>query len=304
MKPAAKIGSSVVFLNPTTCGISKDGGALFRVDKTKGVRTDQLDDELNAHVDAYLSGTMPDGSRAEPVTTQRARTLVPRYHDPRWDAPFDALLESARLDAVTLGDLQDAGELAVRTGHGSPSADFRTGDVPYIKVSDLRALRVNTNPTNMIPRELARKFWRSDDSGLQGWDLLTPNRASSNIGEFVVLLPGEEDVVLTKEIFVLRTTKKSRAGLDPFYLLWALSLQAVRRQWQRVTFMQTNREDVGDRYREVRIPAPRNATWAATVSAPFRDYFTTLADARTKFLERVRAVESGDDPMRFIGTIR
>ena len=30
---------------------------------------------------------------------------------------------------------------------------------------------------------VARSFWRDSDSGLQAWDLITPNRASSNIGE-------------------------------------------------------------------------------------------------------------------------
>src|SRR3989442_6340131 len=43
----------------------------------------------------------------------------------------------------------------------------------------------------------------------------------------------------------------------------------------RVALMQTNREDVGKRYREIVIPDPENKKWADTVSAPFREYFTT-----------------------------
>lgn len=93
-------------------------------------------------------------------------------------------------------------------------------------------------------------------------------------------------MVLTKEMFVVRV---ARADLvDPFYLLWALSLKAVRDQWRRVTLMQTNREDCGQRFREIVLPKPKSKAWAESTSAAFRDYFQTIADARTAFIERVR----------------
>jgi type I restriction enzyme M protein len=45
--------------------------------------------------------------------------------------------------------------------------------------------------------------------------------------------------------------------------------------------MQTNREDVGKRYLEIEIPVPPNAKRASEVSAAFRDYFQSIAAART-----------------------
>ncbi len=155
-----------------------------------------------------------------------------------------------------------------------------------MKVSDIRGLRINTNPTNLVSESVAHRFWRGDKSGLQAWDLITPNRASSNIGEFAILLPGEEQVVLTKEVFVVRVLKPDL--VDPFYLLWALSLKAVRDQWRRITLMQTNREDCGQRYREIILPRPRSKLWARTTAAAFRTYFETIANARTTFVAAVR----------------
>jgi type I restriction enzyme M protein len=142
----------------------------------------------------------------------------------------------------------------------------------------------------MIPLELAKIFWKSPvgRSNLKGWDLISPNRASNNIGEFSILVPGEERIVLTKEVFVLRAMK-AESPFDPFYLLWALSLKAVRMQWLRVTFMQTNREDVGERFKEIRIPAPKDKAWAKLVSKNFREYFTALADAKSEFLASIHS---------------
>ena len=47
--------------------------------------------------------------------------------------------------------------------------------------------------------------------------------------------------------------------------------------------MQTNREDVGDRYHEIEIPLAPDIETAARVSQPFRDYFLALAAARDTF---------------------
>ena len=123
-------------------------------------------------------------------------------------------------------------------------------------------------------------------AALKAWDLITPNRASSNIGEFAILLPGEEQVVLTKEVFVFRVANSK--AMDPFYLLWAFSLKPVRDQWRRIVLMQTNREDCGTRYREILLPKPPDRVWAKRASAPFRSYFTALANARTDLVRELR----------------
>lgn len=169
----------------------------------------------------------------------------------------------------------------------------------YVKEKDIRNLRINVNPTNLVAIELARKFWKTEDgkSNLKAWDLISPSRASSNIGEFAILLPGEEQIVLTKEVFVIRVNKNDY-GYTPFYLLWALSLVETRKQWARVTLMQTNREDVGQRYKEIIIPKPVGKEWAEKVSRPFAKYFKQLADAKQQF-----AKDTSSDNFDYIASV-
>jgi type I restriction enzyme M protein len=61
-----------------------------------------------------------------------------------------------------------------------------------------------------------------------------------------------------------------------------MTLKIVRDQWNRVVFMQTNREDVGKRYLEIEVPFPPSRERADEISEPFRSYFTTLATEREK----------------------
>lgn len=276
----------VVFLNPRTCGIYKDGGKRYKTDHKTGKRTADIDNELIEHVNLFLRGKVPDGAAKVPLMQAiENRVLVPTYYDDRYQQRIHKLLKDEDLEGITLGELVDQKLIKVRGGHGSPGNDQRAGSIPYVKVSDIRGLRVNINPTNLVTESVARRFWRADKSGLEAWDLITPNRASSNIGEFAVLLPGEERIVITKEVYILRIIDEKL--FDHFYLLWALSLKAVREQWRRIALMQTNREDCGSRFREIILPKPKSKAWANKTSEQFKKYFTTISVAKSQFIESV-----------------
>ncbi|MCC8929013.1 hypothetical protein [Rhodococcus sp. I2R] len=270
-----------------TVGVNKDGDELFVIDPLTGTRTASIDDKVAEDVAALTSGSdttatsrwIPVGEQSSPITA------VPIYFDDRPVKEFEELLQSPELkdfESVTLGELIERGDVIAKAGHGSPSADMRTGLVPYIKVSDIRAGQVNINPTNRVSEIVARKFWRGPESGLSAYDLVTPIRTSKNIGDFAVLMPGQERIVLTKEMLVLHASEV--AEFDNFYLLWAMSLKAVRRQWDRVVFMQTNREDVGQRFNEIRIPIAKTRDVADMISAPFRNYYIGSTKLREDFL--------------------
>ena len=96
-----------------------------------------------------------------------------------------------------------------------------------------------------------------------------------------MILPGQEDVVMTKEILVFRVSEK--APFDSFFLFWALNLQEVHDEWQRVIFMQTNREDLGDRYKYIKIPFSEDVQKNKDVSAGVREYFMRLSELRSEY---------------------
>ncbi|OMG24209.1 hypothetical protein [Actinomyces naeslundii] len=300
-KPAWFTEGRVFISYAPTVGINKDGEELYVVDEVVGERTDVIDDKLLDDVRSLESGEITETGRWIDVGDLTDRLMaVPAYFDARPMSDFRAMMnrpEMQEFDALTIGELVKKGWVKTQGGHGSPSADLRRGSIPYIKVSDIRAGQININPTNRVSDVVARKFWKGGESGLRQWDLITPIRTSKNIGEFAVLMPGQEHVVLTKEMLILRATDE--APFDNFYLLWALTLKAVRRQWERIVFMQTNREDVGTRYHEIMLPIPPGEAIATSRSEPFRTYYEGM-DALRKHL--VTYLESDDKHYLFIST--
>lgn len=291
----------VLMSNAPTCGINKDGAELYKVD-ADGKRLAQIDDRLADDVSLFLSGKTGGTTFSVPTKAiAEARIATPTFFDL---STVDVLKNfvAARLKGFELRsvrDLVNSGDLKREEGHGSPSADRRVGAIPYIKVSDLRAGSVNINPTNMVPRQVAEEYWGGSSSGLKEFDLISPARTSKNIGDFCVLMPGQEEVVLTKEVFIFRVA--SKLLVDQFYLLWALTLEPVRAQWKRLVLMQTNREDVGDRVDELLIPVPPNSKVGSAHSAPFREYYGLMLKARKQLADGI--AESGLPHRITIGTV-
>jgi len=285
---------TVMVSTAPTCGLSKGGRLLPIVDPVSGKRIQIIDPETGGNVDAINDQLLKDAVALSEGALTETLAFIPRDRvSLRCAVPtyFDSTEPCFKgFTSASIGELVTRNLISIRGGHGSPSQDQRIGDVPYIKVSDLRAGLVNINPTNRIPSSVAKQFWKANSSDLRPFDLVCPERTSKNIGDFCVLMPGQERVVLTKEIIVVRPG--DAAYFDPFYLLWALTLKIVRDQWRRVIFMQTNREDVGKRYLEIEIPVPPDSQQAASVSQAFRTYYESIAESRSALIDYLRADNS------------
>lgn len=289
-KPSWYQDNQILIVNAITCGINKDGHEQYLVNPETGIRSSSdINDALAEACDQIREGDFDrdDISYYSESIAREKDIFVPKYYNQELNTQIESLVVSNdNFELKTLGQLVNSGHLAVIGGHGSPSSDQRVGEIPYIKVSDLRAGSVNINPTNMVPLDLAKQFWRGDESGLKPYDLVSPERASKNIGEFCVLMPGQQNIVLTKEVIIVRASEA--ALFDQFYLMWALSLSSVRKQWERIVFMQTNREDVGKRMLEILIPSPLNQETANEMALPFKSYYQGLEEGRRNFINAIQ----------------
>ena len=298
-------GNQVMMSYPRSIGQDKKGNLLRKVNDS-GLRTGALDNEM-AEAVPLIVGAAYDESRPTPKKSKREesrlrfvvaqkdaaarRVLVPRYY---WRQDADTALAAWTAEhpsqVVTLGELHDAGVIRASGGHGSPPGNARaTGDVPYVKVTDLKNWRINENPTNFINQELADAL-RAKGPSLEYGDLVSPARASANIGQFCVVMPWQTHVVLTKEVLVLRAMENDQ-GIDSFLLLALMSLRVVQDQYAHLALMNTNREDLDDRWREVRIPLPATQEGRRAIGEPVRAYFEDIVKARRSYEALLRVVD-------------
>jgi type I restriction enzyme M protein len=252
----------------------------------EGKQTTELDDEMKEAAE-LLRGEPPEAEsrlyfRVPQQEAVGKEVLVPSFY---WRKPcldrLRAFADAEGCDLVRVGDLMEAGQLEVHTGHGSPPTKYRAkGPVPYVKVSDIKNWRLNENPSNFVPTEIAEKYRRG--KWLQPYDLVTPTRASKNIGLFAMVMPWQTNVILTREIEVWRLTDEAEP-INPFLLLTLVSLKVVHDQFDFLVLMQTNREDLSQRYRELLLPIPRDEAKREAWTKPLQDYFEARVQARESY---------------------
>jgi type I restriction enzyme M protein len=304
-KDAPPAGHQILMSYPTSIGQDKNGKPLYlrnsRGERKRGDLDNEMADAVKHVVDMDYSEARPLRKVAERTngryvfavsqTTARQRgVLVPRFW---WreetNASMEGWMRSHPSKATTLGELANRGTLHAFSGHGSPPGHARkTGDVPYVKVTDLKNWRINENPTNFISQSIADGLRRGGPVPQYG-DLVTPARASSNIGQFSLVLPWQRHVVFTKEVLILRVDENDE-GIDPFLLLALLSLGVVQDQYAHLVLMQTNRDDLGDRWREVIVPVPATASGRETISSSVREYFEGIVKAREAYDRLVKTL--------------
>lgn len=301
-------GHQIIMSFPRSIGQDKRGKPLYAL-SGDGERTEEagLDNEMADAVKeivsrGYTGKTKKRSSKADsrlcfsvPQSDVRDRgVLVPRFWwRTKTDEDLVAWSEEHPSTIISLGELEDRGVIETFSGHGSPPGNARgTGKIPYVKVTDLKNWRINENPTNYIHENMAEKYWRRGPD-LQYGDLISPARASSNIGQFSMVLPWQTNIVVTREVLVLRV-HENEMGLDPFLLLALLSLKVVQEQYDYLALMQTNREHLGDHWREVRIPVPETKEQREKVSRPVREYFEAIVAARESYREIFTVYDKGD----------
>jgi type I restriction enzyme M protein len=274
-----------------TFGEDKHGRLRYKF--VAGVQTSDRDDEMSEAASLFRANPMTESKlffRFSQADAAARGVLVASYW---WRAPYVAALEEfakandCRL--LSVGDLLAMGELTVMDGHGSPSPHFHgRGPIPYVKVTDIKNWRIIENPSYSIPQTVADKFRRG--KFLEPLDIVTPTRASKNIGLFAMVLPWQARVILTREITIWRVSKDAKV-ISPYLLLALMSLRVVHDQFRFLVLMQMNREDLGARFREILLPIPNNPDKRAEWSDPIQRYFGAMTAARDSYDELAKQLD-------------
>ena len=166
IKQEAPRGHSALMSYSTSIGQDKRGKPLLALDES-GERTGELDNDMAEAVQLIASRAYKGKSRkvtksdsrlcfTVPQSAMHQRgVLVPRFW---WRKDTETSLAKWRrnhpCDLVTLGELTDDGAIEAFEGHGSPPGNARgTGNVPYVKVTDLKKLAHQREPDELHSRD-------------------------------------------------------------------------------------------------------------------------------------------------------
>ena len=179
------------------------------------------------------------------------RIYIPKYYDPtiRQDLAF---LETTHV-LRPIGDMVDTGELEVSTGDEIGKVAYGTGDIPFVRTSDISNWEIKSVPKQGVSEAVYARY--SERQDVRAGDLLLVRDGTYLIGTNCLVSSLDSTLVYQSHILKLRASSARKT--DAHMLFLALNTEIVQRQLRNVQFTADTIDTIGNRYREVILPLPK-----------------------------------------------
>ena len=242
----------VIMANPEEMGHDHTGKALYKYD------TSEIWDDLQIVKQELDNPNDPKNKftfMADWTQIINSKNWIPVYHKSLINPPSPPTGQKW----VKIGDLVDSDIIKAWDGHGSPpSAEKGRGNIPYIRVADIVNWEMYRNPVAGVSQSVYSEMTKNKNS-LEKGDVIFVRRGSYRIGTVAMASPRDKDVLLTRELLVFRIIQHdNKYNLNPYYLLALLSSPAVQKQMPSIVFFDTTFPNIGDRWRDIRLPVHKD----------------------------------------------
>ena len=178
--------------------------------------------------------------------------LAPRYYNPKSDLALRAL--SKTHDLLMIGDLIDSNVLSITTGDEVGKLAYGTGDIPFVRTSDISNWEIKLDPKHGVSEDIYNKYAKRQD--VREGDILMVKDGTYLIGTCAFVSKYDTEIVYQSHLYKIRV--KDYSVISPYILLAALSSPLVIAQIQSKRFTQDIIDSLGKRINELVIPIPKD----------------------------------------------
>lgn len=289
LQKSMKQEDTINFAVAEEMGHDHQGKEIYRWDPvSQKVDKEQLWDDIQCILDEHRTGRQKYIFSVNSQQVKSRGIYVPRYYWETREKEVYKIAKQQNLMLVSIRDLIDDGVIEFFDGHGSPKAEYKgRGPIPYVRVKDIVNWEIYKNPVSCIPENVSLHI-KGDKKELAVEDVLYVRRGSYRIGSVAMVSPHDLDVLLTREILVLRVMKANKYGLTPHYLLYLLSHRLVSMQAFNKILIETTLPNIADRWQELELPLFKNSATRDAVTKQIRSVMNAKWSAVDK-LHKIKA---------------
>lgn len=238
----------------------------------------------------YRRGELGDGDHlgfALKSSELRNRILVPKYYDPEITRALDDIRGTHELRVI--GDLVDAGVLALATGVEVGKMAYGTGPIPFIRTSDISNWELKADPKHGVSEELFAELGPKLD--VRAGDILMVRDGTYLIGTCAMVMPADTRILYQSHLYKIRVSDSE--WLDRWLFFAALNAPIVKKQIRSKQFTQDIIDTLGARLLELRIPIPRDRAAREGISGRTREVLegrAALREAGKRLAEEVGGI--------------
>ncbi|WP_447890014.1 N-6 DNA methylase [Pseudomonas hormoni] len=211
--------------------------------------------------------------------------LVPRYYDRKTELLLES--DAARLNAkvMTLGEMISKKWISIRKGHEVGSEAYGTGDVPFVRTSDISNFEVSIDPTKSVSEDIYNEL--KEDQGLKPGTILMVVDGRYRIGRCAILHEFNYRCIAQSHLRIISVSDE--APFSAFELLYLLSLESVQRDIRSLVFIQSTLGSLGKRIKEIEIPIPNKLDGGLSRTV---ESFTAALTERARLLSLLSGFEA------------
>lgn len=178
--------------------------------------------------------------------------LSPRYYNPAIKNSLDTVKDTH--DIVRFGDLVQKGILEIKTGNEVGKLAYGTGDIPFVRTSDISNWEIKLDPKHGLSEEIYKSYAKKQD--VKEGDILMVKDGTYLIGTCAMVSKYDKKIVYQSHLYKIRVLDKK--VISPFILLAVLSSAPVQEQIKSKRFTQDIIDSLGSRINDLILPIPKD----------------------------------------------
>jgi type I restriction enzyme M protein len=284
-QPSTHTKTSVVFLEKKpnnrsqvfmaiakNIGHDKNGKPTFKFNKDGSYILDKrgnkiLDDEtpeIAQNFTKFLNGNLEESvlGFAVPTTETENHIYIPETYKPEVKQTLSQIKKSGLHDLVKVGDLVEKGILQIKRGNEIGSKYYGTGDIPFVRTTDIVNWEIKANPVKSVAEEIYLQYKRQQD--IRKNDILFVNDGTFLIGRSAILTENDTKCIIQSHLRKIRVLQTDE--INPFYLFYLLNSNIVQKQVEMLTFTQATLSTLGNRIIDLQLPIHKDKSEVGRIS--------------------------------------
>lgn len=182
----------------------------------------------------------------------RDAVYIPKYYNPQIAADRDELIATHCCESIAA--MIERGALSVATGDEIGKGAYGTGDIPFVRTSDISNWEIKSAPKQGVSRSIYEEYAASQD--VQAGDILVVRDGTYLIGTNCFITEMDKEILYQSHVLKLRV--ETDGDIDPHLLFLALNTPFVQKQIRSFQFTADIIDTLGKRFLDVLIPTPRD----------------------------------------------
>ncbi len=180
---------------------------------------------------------------------------IPEYYDPEVFNAIDSLKKDKGYKLVSISSLVSRGVLQIKRGNEIGSQFYGTGNVPFIRTSDIVNWEIKFDPIKSVSAEVYSRYRLAQD--VRENDVLLVSDGTFLIGRTALVTKSDSRIIIQSHIKKIRVLDNA-LNINPFYFLYLLNTNLVQRQIKSKIFTQATISTLGDRLGELILPVSQD----------------------------------------------